>query len=315
MQAIPDRLRRLEIEIWVDTLHLSLQPEIIQRLADVLASGEGGAAVWAELDHDQRRQVERARQAHGRSAKGAFTTALVRFREHPASIHLVVALRALDGVVTSRSRRDAFSDEQPSRELDRLVCTIRDTIPPVASEILALQVEQRFLATVDQSWLEKPLTKLGRFGQKSLWTPTGEDIGSANAQVEPLAVWFVPEVQALYEKHLAALEKQLAQAAAEAEHQAHAAAEAEARRHEEEIAAERRKQEEERVERELARTAAQDREQRKELNRQRAHEEAPRIVQAQMRAQGLSLKHLPEPERNAAIRQAEGDLIRRWEGR
>jgi hypothetical protein len=301
------RLRQLELEIWIETLHRTLRGDILERIAASFAS-VGGSALWEGLEPERRRQIARAREAWARSAEASFISALLRFRQSPACRYLADALHALEDLFEARSPRTGeLSAEQLGQSLDRLVDVIVEEIPPVACEVLASEVEMRFASEADRSWLDDVSMSRSKSKLDDRWIPTWEQFGFSHSRVEPPGQWFVPEIQARYEELRLAREVE----------QAHAEAEAEDRRRLSEITEMRRRQDEERLAaqtRESAELAARRSDEDRRRSMEKMNEEARQLVRDEMEARGLTLKSIPEPQRSARIREVEEALIRRRVG-
>lgn len=284
------KLRQLELEIWLETLHRTLRADILERIAVSFAS-VGGSALWEGLGPKRQRQIACAREAWACSAEASLIAALLRFRQSPACRNLTEALRAMEDLFEARSpRTGGLGAEQLRRSLDRLVDVIVEEIPSVACEVLASEVEKRFSCVADRSWLVDVSMSHSKSSLDDRWSPTWEQFGFSHARVEPLGQWFVPQIQARYEELRLAREVEQAQAEAEAED----------RRRAHEIAEKRRRQDEERLAaqtRERAELAARRNEEDRRRFMERVNEEARKHVRDELEAGGLTLKSIPEPQR------------------
>lgn len=301
------KLRQLELENWLETLHRTLRTDILERIAASFAS-VGGSALWEGLGPERQRQIARAREARACSAEASFIAALLRFRQSPACRNLTEALRAMEDLFEARSpRTGGLGAEQLRQSLDRLVDVIVEEIPSVACEVLASEVEKRFSCAADRSWLDDVSMSRSKSRLDDRWSPTWEQFGFSHARVEPPGQWFVPEIQARYEELRLAREVEQAQAEAEAED----------RRRANEIAEKGRRQDEERLAaqtRENAELAARRNDEHRRHFMEKVNEEARQLVRDEMETRGLTLKSIPEPQRSAWIREVEEALIRRWVG-
>jgi hypothetical protein len=258
----------------------------------------------ARLDWVSRWRLANAKRARAHAAATAFTGALLAFRDRPSSSHVFEALRALESVVDICLPRDrAFTIEQLRDALDHLVREM-GAFPPVAREFLASLVEERFAAERDVRGVPEMRGASG-FRQPP-WTPSWEVLASPSAPAEPPGVWFVGELQVRYEDRRLArqIEEAHADALAEEERRLRVVADEERAREEERRVAEERK-------REVA--AARKREEDHQHNLQRARQEAPRNVAARLPA-GITLKHIPEPDRTHLVMKEVRALMRVWEG-
>lgn len=302
-----DRLRQMELEVWIEILRRSLLSDASDRVASAFMSN-GGSTLWTELGPERRDQVMRGRQVHARSAERSFLSALRQFCRSPSCRRVAEALRALDDLVDSGSPpSEGWTSEQLSLGVEWLTDAVLRVVPPVAREILASEVEETFSLRFDPTWLDELGTSPAKRRSEPAWAPSWERLGSSYERAEPAAPWFTPEIQDRYEERRHARELE----------QAHADAEAENRRRMNEIAEERRRREEEvRAAEEHERRELTARRAKEERERvlERVREEARQVVIGEAAAAGTTLKGIPEPQRSWRINDVAEEILRRYDG-
>jgi hypothetical protein len=297
------RVLRLEVAAWTSTLHAALSPEVLHAVAEQLAPD--GSGTWSALEPERRRLMLNAAVVRTRVSTRTFASSVHAFLASPSTAHLHAALRGLEQLIdVERPRTRAVPAGVSARELDRLVGVLERTLPPIALELLAAMVEERFVASIDQPSLRQISNATTRRLERR-WTPSWERLEAGGARVEACSSWFVPETQRRYEelRWSRELEQAHAEALVEEEHRAREIAEELDRRAE----AERLAREE------VARAEAEDRLKEERLRlAQLAKEQAKRNVINRLMDERLTLKHVPEPERTKMLEAEERRLRQKW---
>ena len=299
--AAVDRLLHLEVEAWTDVTVASLRADIVDRLVTTLAPRVG--SLWAGLDRERRSQIAQSEMFHQRSSISTLSQSLLRFRVSPSLSRIAEALGALEDLVELNCpRRSPFSTEESKAGIDRLVALLDRELPAVAADFLGSLVEARFTSKVDSRWLAEAPSTPGRRA-KPMWAPSWQQLRVPTyAPVEPLAIWFLPEVQQVYEEVRLARELDQAHAHALAEDQRRANEIAEAERRAEQLAGLERD-----LDVRLRELEAWDKDaaRRREASSAQADREAPRLakieVKMELKAKNLMLKGIHPDDRERLL--------------
>jgi hypothetical protein len=295
------RVRRAEIDAWVETLNGSLLPDVLRSVAGALAPGQSG--IWAGLLQHRRQEAMDRVSRRTRSSVRIFATALRKFRCSPATAHLVEALSGLEQLLEVQHPRVQVGMDDLVRALEHLVRVLSEELPPIAREVLGRLAEDRFLASIDQRSVVEVCKARTRW-LDPVWTGSWQELEAGHASVEPSGSWFVPHLQAHYEelRHSREIEHAYSEAIMEDHRRTREIAEEEQRR-----------EDERRIAREKAVEAAQKEREEEVLARRAmfAKGEARRIVADRLEASGLTLKSIPEPQRTQLLLEEESRLMMR----
>jgi len=264
----PDWAYRLEHTIWIALLPEALLPPVLDDLVETLRTqrqrGQAGSGVWASLDRKPFGQEMTRNSKRASSARAAVLAALKRHASNPSHIRILEGLRALEDLHDVTLRSDPIFDaELLISEGDSLAEAIRTLLPSMARRVLSSLVENRFRSKLEGKPI-KQLEPTHSFWHHKIpglgtWHPVWQKLYSIN-EPDPLGIWFVSNLQEIYETwHQEAEDERLQRKESEERTQRQAAAEQERQKREE--ADRRANQAREREEEEL-------REQREEAKRQ-----------------------------------------------
>ena len=269
----PDWAYRLEHTIWIALLPEALLPPVLDDLVETLRTqrqrGQAGSGVWAPLDRKPFGQEMTRNSKRASSARAAVLAALKRHASNPSHIRILEGLRALEDLHDVTLRSDPIFDaELLISEGDSLAEALRTLLPPMARRVLSSHVENRFRSKLEG----KPINQLEpthsfwhhKIPGLGTWQPVWQKLYSIN-EPDPLGIWFVSNLQEIYETwHQEAEDERLQRKESEERTQRQAAAEQERQKREE--ADRHANQAREREEEEL-------REQREEAKRQAEEEQ------------------------------------------
>jgi hypothetical protein len=210
----PDWAYGLEQRLVVDELLASLLPELVDDLVKELRSrrvrSDADPGVWAALDRRSFAEHTNARRKREALAEADVLMSLQRHAERPSYLRIWEGIRALEGLHQARMVPAPFFDVDTlvaeGKHLAEVLC---DLLPRTANRLLSLRVQDRFRSELEGTPVDRlePAASFWhhRIPDLGTWYPVWHRLLYVGP--DPFGVWFVPSVQAMYERWWASAER------------------------------------------------------------------------------------------------------------
>ena len=331
----PAWAHRLEHKILIEVLRETLLPSALDHLVEVLRSlrAEPNLGLWVPLD----RETMERHSVRQRLVDAAVLAARKQHARKPCHLRILEGLRALEDLHRMRMQLDpGFDVDLLVDEGEHLAEALEALLPPTARRLLGGEVEARFRAHVEGKAIDQldPARALwhNHLDGVGVWRPVWIELRAHGDRPDRLGTWFVPSVQAVYERMHEQSEVERVQKAAAEKHKQRAAAHKQRRRERKEAdqaaqqnrllkEMEERKQEQERERQaEAEKEQHRIRKQREEEERRQRDEERERLDEG-MKAEeeeAAARRERKRQCRSLSTRSEEryweraGELERRW---